>query len=199
MKHLEQYKSIFNNSSDAIYFHIMKKDGTPGNFCEVNDAACEMLGYSREEFLTMTTDDIDSSDTVKHSPEIIRRLLQHKKVRFEAVHVKKNGEKVPVEINTRLIEDSSGEKVVSIARDISERKAREKALKLYKEIVSTINDPMALVGKDYRYKMVNEAYKEFYQTTIEDIVGKKVHDFLDKQLFEQLVKANLSRCFAGER
>ena len=198
MEQLEQYKSIFNNSSDAIYFHIMKNDGTPGNFCEVNDAACEMLGYSREEFLTMTTDDIDSSDTVKHSPEIIRKLLQHKKVRFEAVHVKKNGEKVPVEINTRLIEDHSGEKVISIARDISERKAREKELKLYQEIVSTINDPMALVGKDYRYKMVNAAYTDFYQTSIEEIVGKKIDDFLDKTFFEQVIKPKLDRCFTAE-
>src|SRR6056297_186017 len=199
MKHLEQYKSIFNNSSDAIYFHIMKNDGTPGNFCEVNEAACDMLGYSREEFLTMTTNDIDSSDTVKHSPEIIRRLIQHKKGRFEAVHVKKNGEKVPVEINTRLIEDSSGEKVVSIARDISERKAREKELKLYQEIVSTINDPMALVGKDYRYKMVNTAYTDFYQTSIEEIVGKKIDDFLDQSFFEQIIKPKLDRCFAGKQ
>src|SRR6056297_3206532 len=139
MKHLEQYKSIFNNSSDAIYFHIVKKDGIQGNFCEVNDAACEMLGYSREELLCMTPDDIDSSATVKKTPEIMKKLIQHKKVRFEGVHVKKNGEKVPVEISTRLIEDPSGKRVVSIVRDISERKASEKALKLYKEIVSTIN------------------------------------------------------------
>src|SRR6056297_1421527 len=198
MKHLEQYKSIFNNASDAIYFHIVGKDGTQGNFCEVNKAACEMLGYSREEFLNMTPDDIDSSDTVKHSPEIIRRLLQHKKVRFEAVHVKKNGEKVPVEINTRLIEDPSGKRVVSIVRDISERKAREKELKLYQEIVSTINDPMALVGKDYRYKMVNAAYTDFYQTSIEEIVGKKIDDFLEKSFFEQVIKPKLDRCFTAE-
>ena len=199
MEQLEQYKSIFNNSSDAIYFHIVKNDGAPGNFCEVNDAACEMLGYSREEFMNMTPDDIDSSDSLKHSPEIIRRLLQHKQVRFEAVHVKKNGEKVPVEINTRLIEEGSGKRVVSIVRDISERKARENELKLYKEIVSTINDPMALVGRDYRYQMVNVAYTNFYQSRMEEIVGKRVDDFLENAFFEQVIKPKLDRCFAGKK
>lgn len=198
MEQLEQYKSIFNNSSDAIYFHIMNKDGTPGNFCEVNDAACEMLGYAREELLSMTPDDIDSSDSVKQSPEIIKKLFRHKKVQFEAVHVKKSGEKVSVEISTRLIEDPSGKWVVSIVRDISERKASEKALKLYKEIVSTINDPMALVDKEYQYQMVNIAYTAFYQTEMEEIVGKRVDDFLDQKIFQQLVKPNLDRCFDGE-
>ena len=198
MERFEQYKSIFNNSSDAIYFHVMKEDGSPGKFREVNDAACEMLGYSREEFLNMRPGDIDSSDTVKQSPKIIRKLLQHKKVRFEAVHVKKNGEKLPVEINTRLLEEASGKWVVSIVRDISERKAKEKELKLYKDIVSTIKDPMALVDRDYRYQMVNEAYTKFYQSRMEEIVGKRVESFLNQSFFEQVIKPNLDRCFAGE-
>src|SRR6056297_3312494 len=198
MDNLDQYKSIFNNSSDAIYFHIVKNDGSPGKFSEVNDAACEMLGYSRDELLNMTPDDIDSSESVKNTPAIMRKVLQRKTVRFEAVHVKKNGEKFPVEINARMIEDLSGQKIISLARDISQRKASEKALKLYKDIVSTINDPMALVDRDYRYQMVNEAYTEFYHSKMEEIFGKKVEDFLHKTIFEQLVKPNLDRCFSGE-
>src|SRR6056297_2320665 len=198
MKHFDHYQSIFNNSSDAIYFHIVKKDGSQGHFCEVNDAACEMLGYSREELLNMTTNDIDSSDSVKNSPKILEKLKQHKRIIFEAVHVKKNGEKLPVEINTRLIEDESGKHVISIVRDISERKLKEKALKLHMDITSTINDPMALVGKDYRYQIVNQAYKAFYLSEMTAIVGKRVDDFLDQTLFEQTIKPNLDRCFTGE-
>src|SRR6056297_3808863 len=100
MENFDQYKSIFNHTSDAIYFHDVSRDGTQGNFCDVNDAACEMLGYSREELLNMTPNDIDSSDSVKNSPKILEKLKQHKRIIFEAVHVKKNGEKLPVEINT---------------------------------------------------------------------------------------------------
>jgi len=198
MENFDQYKSIFNHTSDAIYFHDVSRDGTQGNFCDVNDAACEMLGYSRDELLNMTPDDIDSSDSVKHTPEIMRKVLQHKKIRFEAVHVKKNGETVPVEINARLIEEPSGQKIISIARDISERQVREKELKLYKEIVSTINDPMALVGRDYCYQMVNEAYTNFYQSGTEEIVGKRIDEFLESGFFEQVIKPKLDRCFAGE-
>ncbi|MFP4461862.1 MAG: PAS domain S-box protein, partial [Thermotogota bacterium] len=198
MENLDQYKSIFNNSSDAIYFHIVNKDGILGNFCEVNDAACEMLGYTREEFLEMTPDDIDSSDSLKNSPDIINKLMQHKQVIFEAVHTKKNGEQIPVEINATLVEVPEGVKVISIARNISERKKNEEELKLYKEIVSTINDPMAVVDKDYKYKLVNGAYSDFYQSTIEEIVGKRVDDFLDHIHFEKEVKPGLDRCFSGE-
>ena len=198
MKSLEQYQSIFNHSSDAIYFHTLNQDGTQGNFCEVNDAACEMLGYSREEFLKMTPVDIDSADSLKRSPEMLKILLQHKKVKFEAVHVKKNGEKVPVEINTSLIEEPSGQKIISIVRNISERKKKEEELKLNRNIVSTINDPMAVIGRDYRYIMVNKAYSDFYHSHIDEIQGKSVDDFLDRDFFLKVVKPKLDRSFTSE-
>ena len=198
MDNLEKYRTIFNNSNDAIYFIRVKEDGSYGRFYDVNDVACEMLGYSREEFLKMTPGEIDAFDASKRVPGLMDQLLHKKKIRFEMKHTGKNGETVPVEVNARLIEDAEGQKIVAIARDISERKAREQNLRLYREIISSVNDPMAVVDKEYCYKLVNVAYSDFYQTSRDRIVGKRVDHFFKPALFDNVIKPNLDRCFSGQ-
>ena len=51
-----RYRLLFNSGNDAIFVHKVI-DGKPGVFTDVNDIACEQLGYSRKELLTMSQDD----------------------------------------------------------------------------------------------------------------------------------------------
>lgn len=54
----EKFREVFNNANDAMYLHKVK-GRTPGNFIEVNNAACQILGYSREELEGMGPWDLD--------------------------------------------------------------------------------------------------------------------------------------------
>jgi PAS domain S-box-containing protein len=91
--------SLVDNSNDAI--EVIE----PGTlrFLYVNDTECRQLGYSREELLGMSVNDIDimSAEQVKVAEEQIRRKGS---ARFETIHRRKDGSSFPVEISVKLIE-----------------------------------------------------------------------------------------------
>ena len=113
--------------SDAIYWGNMKDL----HFQYINKGACDMLGYTREEFKSLTIYDIDI-DFVENDPRIDLSIFnstqENKSFVFEARHRKKNGEIIPVEVNTLYIWVNKEQYVLSFVRDISERKKHELAL-----------------------------------------------------------------------
>jgi len=121
----KRFREIFNNANDAIYLHELNEKGMPGEFIEVNDVACEMLGYSREELLKMTPNDIDSSEKSDEVPSVMDELFDKGEVRFEMTHQAKDGTEIPVEIHSHLFELEGEKRALSEARDISERKEAE--------------------------------------------------------------------------
>jgi len=89
-----------------------EKNGMPGGFIEVNDAVCKMLGYSYEEMLKMTPFDIDGSE----EQEFIMRaneISREKRAAFNSTHIKKDGTRIPVEIDTHAFDWLGGKGSVS--------------------------------------------------------------------------------------
>ncbi len=115
-------KNTFNAISDAIFLHPLLEDGF-APFAEVNDTACERYGYTRNEFLTLAAPDITVKvDANARGTQAQRKKLHDARQIFEATHVTKSGKKIPVEINSTTIELDGKPMVLSVARDISERK-----------------------------------------------------------------------------
>ncbi len=125
----EKFRQVFNNANDAIYLWELREDGMAGRCVEVNDTACRMLGYSRDELFTMTPKDIDSEDTVKEIPSVMEELLEKGHTTFEMVHVSKDGRKIPVEISSHVFTLHDKSYILSITRDIAERKCMEEQLR----------------------------------------------------------------------
>ncbi len=123
-----RYRFLFNMVNDALFVHLLTPQGMPGRFVEVNDVACEQLGYIREELLKLSPADIDDPETAVMVPEVMQKLLSEKKVLYETVHVTRDGTRIPVEINTQLFELNHVPTVFSIARDIKERKRAQKRM-----------------------------------------------------------------------
>jgi PAS domain S-box-containing protein len=132
----ERYQLLFNSGSDAVFVHGYTEDGGLGTFIEVNQLACERLGYTREELLKMSPADIDAPDMLPNIPELLKQLTAKGHIIFEVVHVAKDGRKIPVEINAHQFEMSGKIMELSIARDITERKRSEEALKKSEETLS---------------------------------------------------------------
>ncbi len=124
-----KFRSIFNSVNDAIYITDLK-----GKFLEVNNVACEKLGYSKKELLKMQRWEI----MLHHSPEETERkinaVLKNMECFSEAVHVSKDGLLIPVELSSRLIDYEEQKAVISIARDLSESKRAEMLLKSNDEL-----------------------------------------------------------------
>ncbi len=119
----EKYRTIFENAGDAIAIHDLK-----GNFIEVNDIICRRFGYSRKELLTMTVVDVDDPVQAGNVEGRIQELIKKGHIVFETVHIARDGRRIPTEASAVLFHLGNKPLVMSIARDITERKRAEEPL-----------------------------------------------------------------------
>ena len=116
-------------------FWISAEDG---RLLEVNDALCRMLGYSREELLTMSIADLEAAESAAevrgHIARIRERTLDH----FVTRHRRRDGTVIDVEISVTWLDVASGRLVV-FARDVTERRRMEEALRAAKEAADSAN------------------------------------------------------------
>lgn len=123
----EKVRSLFNNTTDAIFIHDLK-----GNIIEVNNVACKRLEYSRDELLKLSPMSFDDKEYAELFPARVEQILQAKKGFLETVHVTRSGKKIPVELNAQVIAYEGQKMILSVARDITRRKKQEKDLHLAK-------------------------------------------------------------------
>ncbi len=173
----EKFREVFNNANDAMFLH--KLEGrNPGNFIEVNDVACQILGYSRNELLNMSPIDIDTHETVAQTPKIIENLLNKGKTTFEAVQVTKDGELLPVEINTHLFTIRGEEYILSISRDIRERKKAEDSLRKseskYRTIFENVQDIFYQTSLEGNIIEINPSIERYSGYKPAELIGKPV-------------------------
>lgn len=100
-----------------------------GRFFYVNEAACAMMGYSREELLALRVPDILPPELGGTFEDSSRRCREEGPFTFEAVHVRKSGERFPAEVSLNYLEYQGRECYCAFARDITERKQAEAALR----------------------------------------------------------------------
>ena len=124
----KQYRTLFNRSEDIMLVHEVTKEGLPGKFTEANDIACQRLGYTKTELLKLSPTDVVPLQRAGNTSEVMKKLFTDKKVLFESLLVTKDGREIPVEINSHLFDIKGKHAVLSIARDITERKRSEKRL-----------------------------------------------------------------------
>lgn len=125
----EQYRRLFESVNDGIVLHEMNEDGSPGFYIEANPTFSEMTGYSREELLKMTPLDISELIVVGDEGDIKDRLRRSEAAKFEVRIFTKKGEALPVELSAHSF--TMGEKpvVLTVVRDIAERKKAEERVK----------------------------------------------------------------------
>jgi len=128
IQNAQQLETIFNSLQDAIFIHDYN-----GNMLEVNKMACDKLKYSKDELLRMTPMDIDEPEYASKAITLFNKIRENENFRGETVHVTKTGEKIPAEINAINIVYKGKPAILTIARDITERKNYEKNLLSAKE------------------------------------------------------------------
>ena len=121
-----RFRLLFDGVDDAIFVFRVLSDGSRGRFIDVNRAACARLGYTREELLKMSVYDIDAAEQQNSVPELSSRFSSRPTALFEVVHMTKEGGRIPVEVSARRFEYDGYPTVLSIARDITERKRVER-------------------------------------------------------------------------
>lgn len=101
---------------------------------------CERLGYIKEELFGKNLTFIDTPKAQKNIPQAIKLLQENGHTMFEGEHRKKDGTVIPVEIHATVIEYRNIPAVLSVIRDITERKLNEQALHDAEELYHTLFD-----------------------------------------------------------
>ena len=177
-----RFRMAVESSPDGIFL----MDFETCRHLDMNETACRMLGYSREELLALRSVDI--------SPDI---SLADQRRRFEEARAmgsgrvmmesegrymrRKDGTVFPIEIARRYLRIGDKEMIVAVTRDISERERAEHALKaertLLRTLVDTLPDPVFTKDIDGRFTMCNAAGLLRVGIGREsDIIGKTVFD-----------------------
>ncbi len=102
--------------------------GADARFVYVNDAACQSLGYSREELLTKTVHDIAPDFPVEVWAGHWQEVKERKAFTIETRYRSKDGQIAPVEVTVNYVEFAGQGYNCTFVRDISERKRMEEAL-----------------------------------------------------------------------
>lgn len=110
----EKYRALFEQAGDAVFLETLD-----GNILEVNQRACDMLGYTKEEMMKMNVADITPLETSELLPDISAELSEKGFIQMEAMNIRKDGKNIPVELNARVIDVGGRKLVFAIVRDIS--------------------------------------------------------------------------------
>jgi PAS domain S-box-containing protein len=113
-----------NNANDAVALLDEK-----GHIIYVNDQACRTSGYKRDELLALLVWDVNPEFTPERWADHWNTLKLQQSIRFESCQRKKDGSTFPVEISAKYLEYESTAFNVAVARDITERKRAEVALR----------------------------------------------------------------------
>ena len=126
-----RYKMLLETASDAFFLHDLN-----GKILDVNNEACQSLGYSRDELLSLSVIDIVNSEG-KGSPSIDWATLHDgEKVQLESSHIRKDGTTFPVDVRLGSIHVEDSTLISVIVRDITERKRIER---MKDEFISTVS------------------------------------------------------------
>lgn len=123
----KRFRGLFNQAADSIFLLGLGPEGLI--IVDANDASFQMHGYARPELLGLPIKTLDAPGTAEKVDERTTHLMNQRSLTFEGEHVRKNGSIFPVEISARTLNLEDNEYVISIVRDISERKKSETALR----------------------------------------------------------------------
>ncbi len=169
-----------------------------------NNAACTLFGHSVPRLTQMSITELmparfrDTHRTAfaKYLKSGERILDNWQAIPLTALH--KSGKEIPVEVSFGEQTSDNKRMFIGTIRDISERRANEEALELSAKILATTTDLVAVVDKDYTYRMVNDAYLKTFRREREAIVGKTVSELMGEENFESIARHYYDVCFLGE-
>lgn len=137
----QKLKIILNNVNDQIYISELN-----GKAIAVNQAVVDTLGYSRAEMLSTYPADIVPSKDVRRVSKLMKEIESDGRAIYETEAIHKNGRKIPLEVNARFIIYDGKKTILSVARDISERKKAERKRRLEEERLEALVKLNSMAG-----------------------------------------------------
>ena len=192
----ERYRDLVENAHDIIYSHDLK-----GNYLSSNKAGEEITGYTLEESLRLNLEQTVAPDYVEKAREMLGRKLAGENVTaYELELIAKDGHRVPIEVNTRLVlENGVAVAVTGVARDITSRKRNEAELRRLAAAVEETADSIVITDTDGKIQYVNPAFERITGYAKEEVLNQnsrilksgKTPEIIYKGLWETITKGEV--------
>ncbi|HRQ24103.1 MAG TPA: PAS domain S-box protein, partial [Anaerolineales bacterium] len=191
------YRSLFEQMHDGIF--IMSLDGRIMN---ANQRAADMLGYTIEELRELSI--FEASMQPEASREVTRRLFEGEHIPpFERALRRKDGSPLFVEVNVELVKDDDGQPfyIQSVARDITERKQAQDALRAseerFRSYIENANDYIFTLDHNGRITSANQAMCEKLGYELSELLGRSAVELIAPERRMDAV-STLQKIWAGE-
>ena len=158
-----QYRSLFNNTSDAMFVCYLNYGKTLGCFVEANEKACQILGRSMNELLQLNPLQVFFENREDEILKFIDRLNVDKSIIFNVFLTGKTTDRIPAEINSRLFDYNDRPAILFISRDIAERRDFEEKLKQRTNQLRNLASKLQSVREEERKMISREIHDELGQ------------------------------------
>ncbi len=118
-----RFKLLIEHAGDAVMLHDMD-----GRLIDVNQRACDSLGYSRAELLQLSVPDLDMEFSTERIRSISESMRPGDAVTLEGTHRRRDGTRFPVEIRLGAMDMCGHQVFIALARDMTERRKLETQL-----------------------------------------------------------------------
>lgn len=162
-KNEEKYRTLFNNTIDAMFVCYLNYGKMLSNFMEINEIALRWLGYTKNEFYQLNPISVLLENSESKSLEIIDKLLTSDQMIFDSVQSAKDGSKIPVEISSHLFEFNGRQAVLFISRDITQRQKFEDKLRASSEQLRQLAIHLQSIREEERKLIAREIHDELGQ------------------------------------
>lgn len=177
----ERFRAAFAQASVGISI-----TDVAGVIREVNDALCQITGYSKPELLAMSFQSLTHPDDLAENMELMHRLVTGEIPSFalQKRYIRKNGGVVWVTVNVSLTRDADGKPLqfVALVEDITERKRADEALRAsqeqYRLLVDSAMDIIYQTDAQGRFTFMNPTATRVTQYAEQELLGHRFIEFI---------------------
>jgi PAS domain S-box-containing protein len=168
---------LLNSTSDSVF--LVNLDGS---FVYLNEAAWKSRGYTYDELIAMNLRDLNTKNNSELIASRQKELLQNGQAIFESEHFFKDGSIMQVEINARIIEWRGQKMMLSVTRDITERKHRDNVINKAKQELEELYNKAPCgyhsLDSEGRVIQINQTELDWLGYDRDELMGEKIRDYL---------------------
>ena len=196
-----KYRRLFNSNRDAILVWRLNEDGP---FIDVNDKACSLLNYSREELLSMDKTKLLMVENIKEKNGEKDRFLGEGETTKELRFISKKGETIPCLVTANIMDIDGMGHAIAIVRDQRDKQRSDKEAKeheaRFRAIFEHSATGIALEDSERRILECNPAFGRTFHRKCDELRGTIAYDLMDPKMvkddrkeFERLMNGELEQ------
>lgn len=166
-----RFRAIFNQAAVGI-----ARVSPDGQWLEVNDKLCEIVGYPREQLIKKTFQEITFAEDLDSDVALVNQTLAGERETYamDKRYIRSSGDLVWIRLTVSLCRDDMGEPLyfISVIEDIDERKKTEEKLREAAAVFSSTAEGVIITGPDGNILDVNRAFTRITGYSRDEVAGE---------------------------